>query len=284
MKLLHKAISLCFSAGAALAAQESLPPITPFVLETSQKHEGFGLRAKWETRYLTYLFARNSGGVTVSATEEPMFPGQGFVKRAIWSPDGVTRAVIDISVKSVRTMLDETMVDALRDSVTKPPKTISACLRGFESEKVVGEAMMGGVRVFRVQGGNKWETHERFVWVEGGCIDLGATFMWKDMQGKDLTRVTTTLKSLKIGEPPASLFVVPAEYTEESETEGLTKLYALIPKDKVPQGFYENKLKGDEYKRYMKYGPYPGGAAEKLVKERKWQQPVLNPEVLSFRK
>jgi hypothetical protein len=153
----------------------------------------------------------------------------------------------------------------------------------FTSEKLIGESKLAGVPVFRVQGSSTYETHERTIWAEGGCVDLAATYMWKDSQGNDLDRVTTTLKYLKIGEPIASFFTVPADYAEESETEGLAKLYALVPKDKVPQSFYDRKMQGTEYKRYLKYGPYPGGTAEKMVKARGWKQPVLNPEVLAFK-
>ncbi len=279
-------ISIFLLTATAIIAQDLQPsvPITPFTLETSQKFEGFGLRSAWETKSLNFLFARNSGGVTVNASEDLTLSGRGFARRNIWSPDGVTRDVIDLSVKSVRTMVDETMQDALKASILKPPTTIDVCLAGAESEKVVGQATLGGVRVFRVQGSNKFETHERSVWVEGGCAVLAATYMWKDAQGKDLERVTTSLKSLKIGEPSAALFVIPADYAEESQTEGLAKLYALYPKSKAPQCFYDSKLKGSEYKHYLKYGPYPGGAAEKIVKDRKWNAPVLNPEVLAFRK
>lgn len=254
-------------------------PLEPFTLEITSKDEGLGLRAAWPVFPFKVLFARNSKGVTVKANEEPVLTGMGYVKRDIWYPDGITRNVIDLSVKSVRTMLDESMTGYLRKS-TIPPKELKDCVR--DGEKMIGETTIAGIKMYKFSGSNKFETHERTVWLEGGCIDVAGTYLWYDAQGKDLTRVSTTSVSLKIGEPVASLFEVPDDYTEETETEGLTKLYVL--KGKAPQGFYDNKLKGVEYKRYLKYGTYPGGAAEAIVRQHGWKATVPNPEVLMFKK
>jgi hypothetical protein len=181
----------------------------------------------------TRIIAQRSDGSHLEAKHDLRNP---FEDRVIVSvPEGVEKKVFD-EVKAMSTLKVDIATYMKTWGTSRDPA--SGCTKPFNGatgeypNKVVGSANLQGIETNKVQTGPTF-----FVWVAPSmnCQEIAHEVIW----ATDATPSTTRLYLDKVvwGEPDASLFAVPAGYTELSPSEAVrARLTAVArPADRIEQ-------------------------------------------------
>ncbi len=253
--------------------------IPSYVFETTTTYQGLGTRADQPARVTRQIHARRPDGLTMWGDENSAFKGSGPYFRIVTFPDGGQRSAIDLA-KAVTTIAQQAGSSKYRPEA---PKDLRTCMG--PGETLAGEVTLFGVKMWKVAtspGADERGDMERAVWLEGGCLTVESAMTWRNLLGQPMEKVSMRLDYLNLTDnPPAHLFDVPFDYEEMSDTEAQVKAYSTLGPDKVPKCWKDKLASGSEFKMYRKFGPGPGGLAEKFVKDHGFKAPSPNSDAMT---
>jgi hypothetical protein len=162
------------------------------------------------------LMARKEDGTFLHAGQIGDFMSiPGYHRRVVTTANGVERVALD-TLKSVQsTQLPEPAggpdrVTRLRDFMKR------RCVA--PTDTVIGTKSFNAssIQAVHVRSETTSATIDRYIWIEGGCLDIEYVARWKNASNVVEQITYKTLKTISINDPDEKLFDIPANYKEQS--------------------------------------------------------------------